>query len=103
MRSARQNEYGAVRRELAYSGGGGELIKLTALRQRMIDAMQVRGLAARTQQADVDALARMSRHFGCSPAALHAAQIEAYMLHLSKDLRRSFSTINQVSPASRLL
>lgn len=76
---------------------------MTLLRQQMIDAMQVRGLAARTQEAYVDALARMSRHFGRSPAELDAAQIEAYMLHLSKDLRRSFSTINQVSSASRFL
>lgn len=76
---------------------------MTPLRQQMIDAMQVRGLAVRTQEAYVDALARMARHFGRSPAELDAAQIEAYMLHLSQDLRRSFSTINQVSSASRFL
>jgi len=76
---------------------------MTPLRQQMIDAMQVRGLALRTQEAYVDALARMARHFGRSPAQLDAAQIEAYMLHLSKDLKRSFSTINQVSSASRFL
>lgn len=76
---------------------------MTPLRQQMIDAMQVRGLAPRTQQTYVDALARMARHFGRSPAQLDAAQIEGYMLHLSKDLKRSFSTINQVSSASRFL
>lgn len=75
----------------------------TLLRQQMIDAMQVRGLALRTQEAYVDALARMARHFRCSPAELEAAQIEAYMLHLAKDLKRSFSTINHVSSASRFL
>lgn len=76
---------------------------MTPLRQQMIDAMQVRGLAMRTQEAYVDTLARMARHFGYSPAELDAAQIEAYMLHLSKDLKRSFSTINHVSAASRFL
>lgn len=76
---------------------------MTPLRQQMIDAMQVRGLALRTQQVYVEALARMARHFGRSPEQLDAAQIEAYMLHLSKDLKRSFSTINQVSSASRFL
>lgn len=75
----------------------------TVLRQQMIDAMQVRGLALRTQEVYVDALARMARYFGHSPAQLDAAQIEAYMLHLSRDLRRSFSTINHVSAASRFL
>ena len=73
------------------------------LRQQMIDAMQVRGMAVRTQEAYVDALARMARHFGCSPAQLQPAQIESYMLHLSRDLGRSFSTINQVASASRFL
>lgn len=76
---------------------------MTPLRQQMIDAMQVRGLAVRTQQAYVDALARMARHFGCSPAQLDAAQIEAYMLHLSRERGRSFSTINHVASASRFL
>ena len=76
---------------------------MTPLRQQMIDAMQVRGLAVRTQEAYVDALARMARHFGRSPAQLDAAQIEAYMLHLSRDLHRSFSTINHVASGSRFL
>lgn len=76
---------------------------MTPLRQQMLGAMQVRGLSPRTQQTYVDTLARMARHFGCSPAQLEAAQIEAYMLHLSKDLKRSFSTLNHVSAASRFL
>ena len=76
---------------------------MTPLRQQMIDAMQVRGLAVRTQEAYVDALARMARHFKRSPDELEVAQIEAYMLHLSRDLKRSFSTINHVSSASRFL
>lgn len=76
---------------------------MSKLRQQMIDAMQVRGLAVRTQQTYVDAVARMARHFGCSPAQLDGKQIEAYMLHLSRDLHRSFSTINQVASASRFL
>ena len=76
---------------------------MTPLRQQMLDAMQVRGLAVRTQVAYVEALARMAQHFGRSPAELDAAQIEGYMLHLSQDMKRSFSTINQVSSASRFL
>jgi site-specific recombinase XerD len=76
---------------------------MTPLRQQMIDAMQVRGLAVRTQEAYVDTLARMARHFGRSPAQLEVAQIEAYMLHLARDLKRSFSTINHVASASRFL
>jgi len=76
---------------------------MSTLRQQMIDAMQVRGLASRTQEAYVEALARMARHHGRSPAAMQARQIEAYMVHLSRDLGRSFSTINQLAAASRFL
>ncbi|MFM2121410.1 MAG: hypothetical protein RL722_2878 [Pseudomonadota bacterium] len=76
---------------------------MTPLRQQMIDAMQVRGMAVRTQQTYVQALVRMARHYGRSPGDLEAAQIEAYMLHLSRDLRRSFSTVNHVAAASRFL
>jgi integrase/recombinase XerD len=76
---------------------------MTPLRQQMLDAMLVRGLARRTQEAYVDTLSRMARHFGRSPALLDAAQIEGYMLHLIKDLKRSYSTVNHVASASRFL
>ncbi|MBH9554385.1 tyrosine-type recombinase/integrase [Inhella gelatinilytica] len=76
---------------------------MTPLRQQLIDAMVVRGLSVRTQETYVEVLARMARHFGCSPARLDAAAIERYMLHLVRDCKRSYSTINQVASASRFL
>ena len=42
------------------------------LRQRMLDALQVRGMAVRTQQAYIDAVARLARHDGRAPDALSA-------------------------------
>lgn len=75
----------------------------TPLRRKMIDAMVVRGLAPRTQEAYVDALARMAKHLKRSPDTLDAAEIEAYMVHLARDCGRSFSTINHVASASRFL
>jgi integrase/recombinase XerD len=82
---------------------GEKEIVMTPLRQQMLDAMIVRGLALRTQEAYVDTLSRMARYFGRSPAQLDAAQIEGYMLHLIKDLKRSYSTVNHVAAASRFL
>ena len=35
---------------------------MTPLRQRMLDAMQVRGFAQRTQECYCEAIARMARH-----------------------------------------
>ncbi len=43
---------------------------MTELRQRMMDAMLVRGLSVRTQECYVEAVARMARHYHKSPALL---------------------------------
>ena len=76
---------------------------MTPLRQQMLDAMAVRGLAARTQEAYVDSLGRMARCFKRSPAKLTAQEFEAYMLHLVKERHLSFSSVNHVAAASRFL
>ena len=76
---------------------------MTPLRQQMLDAMAVRGLAVRTQETYVDSLGRMARYFKRSPALLTAQDIEAYMLHLIKDRKLSFSSVNHVAAASRFL
>lgn len=76
---------------------------MTPLRRQMLDAMTVRGFAARTQEAYVEALARMAPYFKRSPAELSAAEIEAYMLYLVKERKLSFSSVNQLSAASRFL
>ncbi|WP_413880550.1 phage integrase N-terminal SAM-like domain-containing protein [Candidatus Aalborgicola defluviihabitans] len=43
---------------------------MTPLRQRMLDAMTVRGLAERTKECYTDAVARMARHYHRSPDLL---------------------------------
>lgn len=75
----------------------------SSLRQALVAAMQVRGLSLRTQETYVQVLARMARHFGCSPAALDAVQIEGYMLHLLQERKQGYSSLNQVASASRFL
>lgn len=76
---------------------------MTPLRQRMIDAMQVRGLAERTQRAYVAAVAALARHHGCSPDVLDPAQVEAYMLYLVRDRGLARSSVNQAGCAFRFL
>ena len=76
---------------------------MTELRQRMIDAMLVRGLSARTQECYVEAVARLARHYRCTPDLLSAPQVEAYMLHLIKDRQLSYSSVNHAASASRFL
>lgn len=48
---------------------------MTELRQRMLDAMVVRGLSVRTQECYVEAVARMARHYHMSPDLLSPAQV----------------------------
>lgn len=76
---------------------------MTPLRQRMIDAMQVRGLAQRTQECYSEAIARMARHYHRSPELLSPQEVEAYLLHLVKDRKLSYSSVNHTASASRFL
>ena len=76
---------------------------MTELRQRMLDAMLVRGLSVRTQECYVDAVARLARHYHRSPDLLSPAEVEAYMLHLIKDRKLSYSSVNHAASASRFL
>lgn len=76
---------------------------MTPLRRRMIDAMIQRGFAQRTQESYVEAIVRMSRHYGRDPATYTSADVEAYLLYLIKERNLSYSTVNQAACASRFL
>ena len=73
---------------------------MSPLRQRMIEDMTIRNLSLATQQSYIYAIAKFSRHFGCSPDRLNLEQVRAYQLHLIKQ-KRSWSHINQVACALR--
>ena len=75
----------------------------TPLRQRMINAMVLRGFAPRTQMAYVDAVRLMARHFKRSPALLSDQQMQQYLLHLLQDRGLSRSSVNQAACAARFL
>ena len=76
---------------------------MTPLRQRMLDAMALRGLAARTMEAYIHAVIGLSRHYRCSPEVLTARQVQDYMLHLHRERKLSFSTVNQAASAFKFL
>jgi len=67
----------------------------------MLDALQVRGMAVRTQQAYIDAVARLALHYRCTPDALSAEQVQNYLLHLRRERQLSCSTLNQYGCAFR--
>ena len=74
---------------------------MTPLRQRMLDALQVRGMAVRTQQAYIDAVARLARHYRRTPDALSADEVQHYLLHLRRERHLSCSSLNQYGCAFR--
>ena len=76
---------------------------MTPLRQRMIDAMVLRGFAARTQETYVSAVSLLARHHHRSPELLSDEQVRAYLLHRLQDEQRSRSTVNITACAMRFL
>ena len=76
---------------------------MTPLRQRMIDAMVLRGFAARTQKTYLSAVGQLARHHHCSPELLSDEQVQAYLLYLLQERQRSRSTVNIMSCALRFL
>jgi integrase/recombinase XerD len=74
---------------------------MSPLRQRMLDALILRGKAQRTQEAYIDAVARMAGHFGRSPDKLSAQQVQQYLLHLLSERKLARSSVNQYGCAYR--
>ena len=50
----------------------------TPLRQRMIENMQLRGLAHKTQKAYVGAVSKLARFYQKSPDLLSSEEVRAY-------------------------
>jgi integrase len=73
---------------------------MTPLRQRMLEDLQIRHLAASTQRAYVEHVARFARQ---SPAGLGPTQIRAYQLYLTNDQHRAPATIVIAVAALRFL
>ena len=76
---------------------------MTPLRQRMLDAMVVRGFSPRTQESYADAIYGMAKHYRRDPAEYSAREVEAYLLHMVQERHLSYSTMNQAACAARFL
>ncbi|MCE1183528.1 MAG: phage integrase N-terminal SAM-like domain-containing protein, partial [Rhodocyclales bacterium] len=76
---------------------------MSALRQRMIDAMVLRGFAARTQGSYLACVSALAKHYGQSPDKLDGAAIQAYLLHLITERKLAYASVNQAVCAFRFL
>jgi integrase/recombinase XerD len=66
---------------------------MTPLRRRMIEDMQLRGLAERTQEAYVAAVRQLAEHYGKWPDQISDEELRQYFLYLTNEKKASRSTI----------
>jgi integrase/recombinase XerD len=76
---------------------------MTSLRQRMLEDMQVRKLAANTQQVYVQQVSLFARHFNQSPERLGPEQIRAYQVYLATEKKAAPGTMLIAVSALRFL
>lgn len=76
---------------------------MTLLRQRMLEDMQLRGLAPGTQRNYVQHVAALAQYFGPSPAHLDQEAVRQYLLYLLPERKLSPEAINQQVSALKFL
>ena len=65
---------------------------MTALRQRMLEDMQLRGLSARTQEAYARAVRQLAEHYHRSPDHLSEEDLRQYFLYLTNEQKVARAT-----------
>jgi integrase/recombinase XerD len=76
---------------------------MTPLRQRMIDDMQLRNLAASTQRQYIAYVAGFAKYFNRSPEELDIEAVRQYQLHLLNERKLSPEAVNQYTSAMKFL
>jgi integrase/recombinase XerD len=76
---------------------------MTSLRQRMIEDLQIRNLAANTQESYVQQVSLFARYFNQSPERLGPEQIRAYQVYLTNEKKLSTGSILIAIAALRFL
>jgi hypothetical protein len=76
---------------------------MTLLRQQMLENMQLRGLAARTQESYLAAVRQLATHFHRSPDLLTEDELHQYFLYLPNQKRVAPNTSNVALNAVKFL
>jgi site-specific recombinase XerD len=74
---------------------------MSPLRKQMQADMVLRGLASRTQDAYMAAIAGLARHYRRSPEHLTEEEVQQYLLHLIQERKLAWSSTNQAACALR--
>lgn len=67
---------------------------MSELRTRMIDDMTVRGMAAKTRDGYVRAVAGLAAYYRRSPDRIGDREVQAYLLHLMRERKLAWSSCN---------
>ena len=76
---------------------------MTPLRQRMLEDMQMRNLALRTQGCYVDCVAKFAQFHGRCPSQLGRGEVRDYLAHLSCERQASPTALRQTIAALRFV
>jgi integrase/recombinase XerD len=71
------------------------------LRNKMIDAMNLRRFSLRTHESYLGAVSALARYYNLPPDKIDAQQLQAYVLHLTVERGLSWSTCNVAVSAFR--
>jgi integrase/recombinase XerD len=76
---------------------------MTALRQRMLEDMQLRNFSPHTQSAYLQQVAQFARHFQRSPECLGPEEIRGYQIYLTNERKLAVASILLAVAALRFL
>jgi integrase/recombinase XerD len=76
---------------------------MTPLRQKMTEALELRGVSPKTLKLYVDCVARFARHYGQSPEQLGRDEVRNYLLYLIHERKVAWGTYKQALAALRFL
>ena len=70
---------------------------MSALRKQMDGDLVVRGMAVRTREAYLGAVAGLAKHYGRRPDRIGEAEVQKYLLHLIEERKLAWSSCNIVA------
>ena len=76
---------------------------MTELRNRMDEAMVLRGFSLRTRESYLACVRALPNHYRQPPVVLDGRGIQAYLLHLISERKLAYASVNQASCAFRFL
>ena len=76
---------------------------MTELRNRMDEAMVLRGFSVRTRETYLACVRALAKHYRKPPDVLDGPKLQAYLLHLITERKLAYASVNQASCAFRFL